>query len=146
VTEGVLTPDLVAAVAARNPTRRRPAQHEIVQSVVAAYYDVPFETMLGGGRRALRFVFARHVAMYLLHDAFSLVDIAKFFRAGDHTTVLYGVTKVDRLLAENDALRTDLAIIRDCLARLSKITVTCAHDHRAVLCVDCGEQLDAGAS
>jgi chromosomal replication initiator protein len=74
---------------------------ESIQAEVARYFDVEVDE-LTGHKRTRRLVTPRQVAMYLsreLTDS-SLPAIGRAFGNRDHTTVMYAVQKIARLMAD----------------------------------------------
>jgi len=74
---------------------------DLVQEAVARHYGISIDELVGE-KRTKRVVVPRQVAMYLsreLTDA-SLPAIGRAFGGRDHTTVIYAVQKVTRLLAD----------------------------------------------
>jgi len=70
--------------------------------VVSSYFSLPLSDLLSK-KRARPFVLPRQIIMYLLRNQLnhSYNDIAKFLGGRDHTTVIYSVNKVEKLV-END--------------------------------------------
>ena len=74
---------------------------DLIQEAVARHYSISIDELVGE-KRTKRVVMPRQVAMYLsreLTDA-SLPTIGRAFGGRDHTTVIYAVQKVTKLLAE----------------------------------------------
>ena len=74
---------------------------DLIQEAVARHYSISIDELVGE-KRTKRVVIPRQVAMYLsreLTDA-SLPTIGRAFGGRDHTTVIYAVQKVTKLLAE----------------------------------------------
>ncbi len=93
--EGVIRNIKLKGTDALRP-RRRLSDLETVQEVVATYFGVGREEILGNGRSG-RVAKARRFAMYLcrkITDA-SLIEIARAFGRKDHTTVIHSIRKVD---------------------------------------------------
>ncbi|MDP8907618.1 MAG: chromosomal replication initiator protein DnaA [Chloroflexota bacterium] len=87
-----------------------------VLEAVAAHYGMPEKDLLGRLRKR-EIVLPRQVAMYLMREttAGSLVDIGNALGGRDHTTVLHGIEKIERELATDTALRTQVMAIRETL-------------------------------
>jgi chromosomal replication initiator protein len=77
---------------------------EILQ-VVAEYYGVSPAVLKSKGR-SKEVVLPRQVAMYLIRQitSASLPEIGAFFGGRDHTTALYAIQKIDRLLGSDQEL------------------------------------------
>lgn len=77
-----------------------------IQQVVCEEYNISASCLLSQ-RRLPHYVEARQVAMYLckqLTDR-SFPEIGRRFGDRDHTTILHGIRKIERLLATDAALR-----------------------------------------
>jgi chromosomal replication initiator protein len=87
-----------------------------VLDAVTGYYGVPEKDLLGRLRKR-EIVLPRQVAMYLMREATdgSLVDIGHALGGRDHTTVIHGIEKIERELATDTALRTQVMAIRETL-------------------------------
>ena len=76
-------------------------------NIVANYYNVsPSE--ITGKTRTGQIALARHLSMYLIrnHLDVPLKKIGEMFGGKDHTTVMSGISKVDKELKTNEQLRT----------------------------------------
>jgi chromosomal replication initiator protein len=101
--------------------RRRSLSIDQIIEVVADFYGVPAEA-LRGPRRNKELVYPRQVAMYLAREetGASLPQIGEAFGGRDHTTVLYGIEKVQSELEHNERLRREIMAIRERLYREEK--------------------------
>jgi chromosomal replication initiator protein len=77
-----------------------------IMKCVAEFYGTSIEDMTGY-RRSRPFVRPRHIAMWLARHltTLSLPQIGRAFGGRDHTTVLHGVRKVDKLRDAYPGLR-----------------------------------------
>lgn len=84
-----------------------------IQRTVADFYDIGTEE-LTSARRSRDLVRPRHVAMYLARTltSRSMPEIGRQFGGRDHTTVLHGVRKVERLKSEDPEVARDLERLR----------------------------------
>ena len=75
-------------------------------NVVADYYNLS-PSQLTGKVRTGQIALARHIAMYLIRNTLDvpLKKIGDMFGGKDHTTVMSGISKVDKELKTNQALR-----------------------------------------
>ena len=90
-------------------------------SVVSDYFSVSNQALIGPSRSS-SIVLARHMAMFLLREdhGCSLAEIGELLGGRDHSTVLYGCSKVASSLQTNSSFVDSLATIRLSLAgRLS---------------------------
>lgn len=90
---------------------------EDIKRVVARYYQVSVHDIISG-RRTANVIRPRQVAMYLAKTMtpLSLPQIGRRIGNKDHTTVLYGVRKITRLLASDPDLAADIENIMQALA------------------------------
>jgi len=79
----------------------QPVTIEMVQAEVARQFGVHVSD-LRGDKRTADIAYARHIAMYLSRDLTeaSLPQIGDRFGGRDHSTVVYAINKVDRLLKD----------------------------------------------
>lgn len=79
-------------------------------NVVADYYNLS-PSQLTGKVRTGQIALARHIAMYLIRNTLDvpLKKIGDMFGGKDHTTVMSGISKVDKELKTNQALREAVA-------------------------------------
>ncbi len=113
-----ITLDLAAeALAPVSPAGDKP--HPTPQAIleaVAQYFDLPSEALTGKSR-AKEIAEARHIAMYLLReDAHQRVtEIARLLGGRDHSTVIYGLRKIDHVLSTDAQFTRQIAEIRTLL-------------------------------
>lgn len=95
--------------------------HDIkkIQQVVCEEYNISFGDLVSH-RRLNRLVLPRQVAMYLCSQLTvrSSPEIGRRFGDRDHTTVLHGVRKIERLLATDSALRARVDALAERLGGL----------------------------
>jgi len=89
----------------------------VIASVTARYFGLKVSDLKSAQRRRA-LVAGRSVAMYLSRQltSRSLGEIGKFFGGRDHTTVLYGCRRVEKLLRRDRALRQAVAELKQALA------------------------------
>lgn len=94
--------------------QRRPREATSVVELVADYFRLTVAD-LTGRTRTKEVAYARQVAMYLLREenGLSLPAIGGLLGGRDHSTVRYGVEKVETDLVEDDELRRHLQILRE---------------------------------
>jgi chromosomal replication initiator protein len=108
-----ITMELVHAVLAKLVTAAPTGLTvEIIQRDVAAYFDVKLHD-LKGQRRHRVVAHPRMVAMYLTRKLtnMSYPEIGSRFGGKDHSTVISAVRKIERLCAEDPAVRSVVATI-----------------------------------
>jgi hypothetical protein len=122
--ETVVLPDPVEACllqleeAANAAIRRsRAIRVEAIQAEVASAFNITRREIMGSDRRA-SYVHARHIAMYLVNQltGHSLQEIGRRFGGLDHTSVLYAIRKIARLVADDQYLAADVDAIRASIA------------------------------
>jgi chromosomal replication initiator protein len=86
---------------------------EDIQRRVAAHYNIKTAEMVSS-RRARAVVGPRHVAMYLAKQLTtrSLPEIGRKFGGRDHTTVMYGIRRIEERRPKEPALDEDLDRLR----------------------------------
>ncbi|MBI2613946.1 MAG: chromosomal replication initiator protein DnaA [Candidatus Levybacteria bacterium] len=72
---------------------------EVIKNV-CSFYNIK-ETLIKGPKRDSSLVKARHIAMFLLKNDLSLsyVEIGNILGGRDHTTIMHGVGKIEKLLS-----------------------------------------------
>jgi len=114
-----ITLDLAAeALSPISPSTTKP--HPTPQAVleaVAQYFDLAPQA-LPGKSRAKEIAEARHLAMYLLREDAQqrVTEIARLLGGRDHSTVIYGLRKMDQALATDASLTRQIGEIRTLLA------------------------------
>lgn len=85
---------------------------ETIQSLVARHFDVSVENLNSASREAA-IVRARQIAMYLIRQLThsSLPTIGRTFGGKDHSTVLYAVNKISKLVMQDAAIADDVAAL-----------------------------------
>ncbi len=87
--------------------RRGQIHAEDVVKAICMFYNIK-STQLKGPKRDASLVKARQVCMYLLHKelGLTLMDVGGILGGRDHTTIMHGVGKIERLV-ENDPKVSD---------------------------------------
>lgn len=83
-----------------------PTMKRIIKLVAASYNNItPIDIL--SRRRTANLSMARHIVMYLARMLTfrSLAEIGRMLQDRDHTTVMHGINKIERLIAEDAALR-----------------------------------------
>jgi chromosomal replication initiator protein len=108
---------LAGQVAAR--PKLKPLSPKLVIERVAAYFDLQTSDIIGA-KRDKEIVVPRQIVMYLMrHDmSLSFPKIAANVGGRDHTTAMHSVSKIERLLEDDDALRGEIETIREQLAAI----------------------------
>jgi chromosomal replication initiator protein len=110
----VLTMDNVFAEAQAFVQTRPPKRPKIeeVQRVVARHYNVARSDMVSSDRTK-KICLPRQVAMYLCKvlSLRSLPEIGRRFGGRDHTTVLHGIRKIEKLMARDPAFVDEISML-----------------------------------
>ena len=102
---------------ASEATRVSSPRMRAIVLVVAAHFDVtPLDIV--SQRRFGKIVFARHVAMYLArHETpLSSPTIGRNLGGRDHSTVLHGVAKIERMVNADPVLAATIQMLREDLS------------------------------
>ncbi len=105
------TKTLLASVASRAP--RGGLTPKIVLNVVASYYDLSLDDLVGNSRKK-ELVFPRQISMYLMREELksSFPNIGQEIGGRDHTTAMHAVLKIHTLVENDEKLRQDINLIR----------------------------------
>lgn len=111
-----LTPEIASALLGTTNAETMPkrlVRPKEILSAVAGFYHFKNSELLGP-RRPKKLALARQVLMYLLRTELKmpLMSIGQFLSNRDHTTIMYGVDKVTKLLPGSEDLRVDIAGIK----------------------------------
>ena len=119
-----MTPQLIDSSLADMLPRRADVQPDQIINTVAHAYGVPIEEMMGRGR-SRQIARPRQIAMYLLREEtkISLPKIGEALGGRDHTTVMYGCSKIADLLERDDKLRRQVIAIREQLFGQSTLVI-----------------------
>lgn len=109
-----LTPETVIKILGANFQRKRAAStpKEVIKTICTYYTIKPKD--LTGKRRLKELVRPRQVAMYLLRhlSELPLTQIGEVLGGRDHTTVMHGVRKIEKLVSENTQVREQVAVVK----------------------------------
>jgi len=109
-----LTPETVIKILGDNFKKQKTvATPKKILKTVCTYYTVK-STDIKGKRRVKEIVRPRQVAMYLLKNLteLPLVQIGELLGGRDHTTVMHGVGKIEKLLEENIQIREQVSVVK----------------------------------
>lgn len=85
-----------------------------IAMLVSEFYNITIDDLIKQSRRK-EYVKPRQIAMYIarkeLSNSFPI--IGEFFGGRDHTTVMHGVEKMEKLLPESDSLKQEIDLILD---------------------------------
>ncbi|MEW6610601.1 MAG: chromosomal replication initiator protein DnaA [Patescibacteria group bacterium] len=111
----VLTPELVHSllVSMSVPPKRGAITPKHLMKVVAQYYDISIENLVGESRKK-ELVIPRQIVMYLMREEIksSFPNIGAELGGRDHTTAMYAYTKIVEELEKNEQIRQDVTLIR----------------------------------
>jgi len=109
-----LTPEAVVEILGENfrKQKRQTTPKEIINQICTYYTIKPKD--LKGERRLKEIVRPRQMAMYLLRNLtdLPLTEVGELLGGRDHTTILHGVEKIEKLLAENLQVREQVNVIK----------------------------------
>ena len=112
-----ISPDLARKALGKEAEEKKGSMHadDIIKEVCGFYNIKP--TQLKGPKRDASLVRARQIAMYILKEELSLtlVEIGNILGGRDHTTVMHGVDKIEKQLAENVHISQDISGIKQLL-------------------------------
>lgn len=113
-----ITVDAAAAVI-QDIVAQTPARQIMIEDVLRAvtgHFNVSRADLLSA-RRHKSVVYPRQVGMYLAKTLTtrSLPEIGRKFGGRDHTTVLYAVRKIERLVGEDSGVRSSVDVLRNVL-------------------------------
>ncbi len=89
----------------------------VILDAVAQVTNIPVDAITSK-RREKQVAYARHLVMYLLRDLAhqSYAQIGRLLGGRDHTTVLHGFRRIEKLLEDDPDVRRDLMEIRAAIA------------------------------
>lgn len=92
----------------------------MIATMVANQFGLPISVVIGG-RRTKQACLARHITMYLARTATgrSYPELARDMMLKDHTTVIHGVNRIQRLLGS----REDVQAVVDAVAKRLSPTI-----------------------
>lgn len=107
-----ISPDLVRSLLGKGieeQSRKKMIKPKEIIRVVADQYDLKISDICGQ-KRIKQYVLPRQILMYVLRTEaqLPLMGVAELLGGRDHTTVMHGVEKVTRLLAEDEDLRVQI--------------------------------------
>lgn len=93
----------------RNTTKHAGLHAEDVVRNVCSFYDIK-STQIKGPKRNASLVHARQICMYILKNelGLTLVEIGNILGGRDHTTVIYGVEKIEDMLITKPKFQEEL--------------------------------------
>ena len=114
---GEIDIDMIKKILADVIRGEREYTPELIIARVAAFYDLPVESVTGQSRVA-KIAHARMVSMYLMRKLMDLTldVIGSYFGNKDHTTVLHAIKKIENAVA-NDPEEAD--VLRDITSNIT---------------------------
>ncbi|MFA4872531.1 MAG: chromosomal replication initiator protein DnaA [Patescibacteria group bacterium] len=111
----ILTPESVRSllITITATPKRGAITPKHLMKVVAQYYDISIENLIGESRKK-ELVMPRQIVMYLMREEIksSFPNIGAELGGRDHTTAMYAYTKIVDELEKNERIRQDIALIR----------------------------------
>jgi chromosomal replication initiator protein len=95
------------------PQKRRVSPADVL-AAVSEFYSVPEQKLLKKTRNR-KLSLARQVAMYLIRQICNLplTKIGEIFNVSDHTSVLYAIRKIDKLIKKKPEIRGEVEFLRE---------------------------------
>ena len=103
-----ITIDFISAILLGKQKDEKAMLHpDDVVRKICLYYDIK-PTQIKGPKRDARLVRARQIAMFLLKNELklTLVEIGNILGGRDHTTIMYGVGKIENLLSTSSPIKS----------------------------------------
>lgn len=102
--------DIISRMFAQDTTQ---VNAEIIQHVVADYFNISYSD-IRGKKRNKNIAFARHIAVYLIHELTELssTEIGHEFGGRDHTTIMHSCEVITKKLQVDESLNSTLDIIK----------------------------------
>lgn len=94
--------------------RKREVDPDKIFDFVCKFYEINISDFLSK-KRNKEFAYPRQIAMYLLRHEFnfSFPKIAERMKKKDHTTIMHGVGKIEKLLTHNEILQKEISMIKE---------------------------------
>jgi chromosomal replication initiator protein len=123
LTGSPLTPELAASALADLMARPATVTLDELVMTVADFYGISRDDLLGRGRNR-ELVHPRQVVMYLAREELQLTlpQIGESLGGRDHTTVIYGVDKINQSIDSDDSIRREVLAIRERLYNRSVVS------------------------
>lgn len=95
-----------------NITPSNSSKAEKIKQVVANYYNISVDELAGNSKKK-EIAWARQVSMYLVRTQLDLPlkTVGSFFGGRDHTTVVHAENKINTLIKEDEAVKTDIDLL-----------------------------------
>lgn len=95
------------------PSQKKTVTAKLLIQVVAGYFDVTIDDLLGKSREK-RLAFPRQIVMYLMREEMksSYPSIGSELGGRDHTTAMHAYEKISGCLTEDEKLQHDLELIK----------------------------------
>lgn len=82
--------------------------------IISSFFSIRIEDLMGH-RRNKELVYPRQLSMYLLRNEmnYSYPQIGKALGGKDHTTIMYGVDKIQKAIQKNHQMQRELSLIKE---------------------------------
>ena len=83
-----------------------PLTSDVIQEIVARHYNIRVED-IQGNKKTKNIAFPRQISMYLCRKMLdiSLPKIGESFGGRDHTTIIYGISKIEKQMEQDEDLK-----------------------------------------
>jgi len=97
-----------------NNSRTKNISIEKIVKVVAGFFSIDKKELLGK-RRYKELVYPRQIIMYLLRQElnYSFPRIGKELGGKDHTTIMHGVEKINKMIKKDNQLQNEISLIKE---------------------------------
>lgn len=96
------------------PEEKKVISPQLIISSVASYFGITVDD-LKGDKRNKKIAYPRQLSMYLIREMTNtkLDDIGDILGGKDHTTIMYGVKKIESSISENPTMEDDINKIKE---------------------------------
>ena len=94
------------------PNENKKITVELIMDIVAAHYELTTADLISS-KKSKNIAYPRQICMYLCRNLteFSLDDIGKSLGKRDHTTILYGISKIEKDIKEDRSLQSTIDVL-----------------------------------
>ena len=94
------------------PNENKKITIELIIDIISEHYDISQADIISS-KKSKNIAYPRQICMYLCRNLteFSLEDIGKALGKRDHTTILYGIQKIEKDLKEDRSLQNTIEVL-----------------------------------
>lgn len=99
------------------PEEKKVISPQLIISSVASYFGITVED-IKGDKRNKKIAYPRQLSMYLIREMTNtkLDDIGDILGGKDHTTIMYGVKKIETSVSENPSIEDDINKLKEMIS------------------------------